>query len=247
MSSVTNRHISADNRIVSSIEFSPSTNCQSNSVLVLFVCYKNSADGGTDPFNSIVDTKSNTWTLQNDIVQSPNNITNDGICLRQFTTVQDGGVLLTTDTITINLDIDSETYAVSLFEINNPTLIFKDSNINSQSNDLYPSITTISLRTNNILIGASCSTKNDIRNADADTVNGSWSTMYDAGISGTYPLQLITQYKILTGNGVQTFNPTFTNSGVEEGIEIASSYIVYSDSIEPPTNSFFIINSVVGL
>lgn len=226
----------------SSISFSPNTNCSSNNTLILFITFDNSRTGGIDPFSEILDSKSNTWSIRNSIVQSPGGSESDGVVLYICTTNQNNGPLLSSDSITLNFSTDINNSALILYELSSTfPLLYSDNGINSQTNDLYPTITTNTLNSNDIIFAASVGNENNVRNYDTDTTNGSWINGGSDGKSLPPDIQIISQYKIVSGNGAQTYNPTFTNTGMDPGIEIASGWISFYE--QQPTGKIYILNT----
>src|ERR1051326_8772503 len=84
-----------------SLALSPASNFNAGKMAVLCVAYDNAGSGGSDPFSSISDTKGNTWTPRQNVLNDPG-AASAGQCLRIFTTMQDVGTLTTGDTITVS-------------------------------------------------------------------------------------------------------------------------------------------------
>jgi hypothetical protein len=100
-------------------------------------------------------------------------------------------------------------------------------NMNQQSTTGTPTVggSGDSIPINAVAIGATCARSADTFTGDSDTLNGSWSTMQHVA-SGTL-CSLMTQWKVVTAGGQQTFNPTLTS---------AAQTSVLARAVEVPSN-----------
>ena len=232
----------------SNILISAGSNYTSGATLVLFIIYSNSDASGKDLYTGISDDRGNTWISRTDIVQSPLSSMDDGVVMRCFSTNQDSSAIQSGDTIKIDFSSTISTYIGVLYQITSVnTITYKDAGSNSQTTSLYPSITTSTLSLNDIVLAATGGNFNGVRNADSDTTNGSWSTDEKDGIDGPPSMEYISQYKIITGSGAQTYNPTFTNDGSESGIEIVSGWIAFTEDVPTPSGStLYVMNMIMS-
>lgn len=197
-----------------SYSITPGSNLTAGALAILCVSYDNSASSGADPFSSISDTKSNTWTSRRNVLNDPG-AANAGNCLRIFTTNQNGGTLTTSDTITVSFGSNTtvaRAYTLMEFTSNTGTPIYKTGGSTTGSSTT-PSITTSSIISGQAVVGAMGAEGATTITGDTDTTNGSWSTSQSATIgSGLTGCQINSQRKVTTGTGTQTYNLTITSA-----------------------------------
>jgi hypothetical protein len=187
---------------------------------MLFVGSDNSNTSGTSPLptgTGISDTKGNTWYLRDSRNRTAGSAANDGCSYACYVTNQAGGTLTTGDTITITLLVTTTSKDASLVEVAGGagnTVIFNDVN-GAAGTGTSPTVTTTnSLPTNDAVVACCVMESNAAVTADADTSNGNWSTHQtttaSTGTAGTSQ-RISTQWKVVTGAGTQTYNPTTAN------------------------------------
>lgn len=220
------------------IGFTLEANCTTGRLLVLFLVYSNVNDDGSDVIDggsSMTDTQGNTWTTGENVSNSLFTGAFSQVIVRSFYTWQNIAALSIGDAISVSGQHgDNGHYPLYILYEAGATypITFKASG-NSSGNGLYPTITTTSLATNDILFAIS-GVKPDYEypaNYDSDSSNGSWingDKKYDAGV---VPLQFISQYKVISGTGAQTFNPTFTNDGSESTPPEGTIYLAFTENV----------------
>lgn len=230
----------------------PASNCTAGALLILCVAYDNQGAAGIDQFSAITDTKGNTWTLRINSLNNPG--IGAGVAGRIFTTRQNGGTLLTTDTITVSLGgITTVARAWTLTEAK-PTTGIAEYVTGGQATDALatPTITSASIAINDMIIGCFGREGNDaVTTPDADTLNGSWTAQQAAGIGTTTAgMQICTQTKVVTAAGAQTYNVTFgaARDNVKMWVEIRERTIV-NDSVDGTSLAigFTAINAIISV
>lgn len=208
----------------------------SGAMAVLAVAYDNSGTNGADPYSSIADTNTNTWTPRINSLKDPG-AANAGIAGRLFTTPMDGGVLDTGDTITVSFGgTTTVARAYALWEVI-PQLgytIAYGTGAQETSATASPTITTGSIAAGDVVIGAIGREGNDSATADTDTTNGMWSGQQASGVGTTTSgAQIGSQYKVALASGTQTYNPTFgaSRDNVEMWLSVVQTSLVRSASV----------------
>jgi len=200
----------------SSIAFSPTSDFTANSYAVLIFAWYSS----DVTINSVTDTDGNTWTQR--AYETGGTTTQGTIGIYTCDSVS----LTTADTITVSMANQREAKMAFLYEV------VGDSPITyvSSGTDAFSSngtITTSSIATGNIVIGANRRDSNAAPTDDSDTTNGNWSTSENAysGLSSPNSRRsyINSQYKIVTGSGTQTYNITTGANGCIAYIELAES------------------------
>ena len=212
MATVTARGTANDNTAGTSLAILPATNCTAGATLVLWIALDNSGFGGSITSCTVADTKSNTWTSRIFGTQDPGNA-NEGITLRCFTTVQNGGTLTTTDTITATLG-DNSKGCLTLDELSGNAMTYLNGATVAGATGT-PTITSDVLAAGNIIFAAGAYEDTEFPGGyDGDTTNGSWSAGQGDSTGGASPddtgVYIESQSKIVTGAGAQTYNPTNT-------------------------------------
>lgn len=220
------------------IGFTLGANCTAGRLLVLFLVYSNVNDDGSDVIDggsSMTDTQGNTWTTGETISNAFMTGAYSQVIVRSFYTWQNAGALSIGNTISVSGQHgDNGHYPLYILYEAGATypITFKTSG-NASGNGLYPTITTASLSTNDILFAIS-GIKPDYEypaNYDSDSSNGSWTAGDKKFDSSTIPLQFISQYKVISGTGTQTFNPTFTNDGTETSPPEGTIYLAFTENV----------------
>lgn len=218
----------------STLVVTPASNFAARSWACLIVAYDNSGASGADPYSSITDSVGNTWTPRRNQRISPGNAANDGQCLRAFTSDMSVAKLTTSDTITVSFG-GTTTVARSwaLHEIlpgANGQVAYV-TGAEETATTATPTITTSSITSGDLVIGAVGREGNEAPTGDSDTSNGSWSSVLGGRVGTTTAgSQCVTQRKVVTGTGTQTYNPTFggtSRDGCEMWVqfrETASSF-----------------------
>ncbi len=186
----------------------PSSNCTAGALLILFLVYENSASGGGDPFRSITDSSGNAWVSilnNNNTSGSPS----DGTSLRSYSTLQAGGTLGTSSTITIEFLNTVSAFTYVLYEATAGGLLTIVDSGTTTGSGMTPSITSNTIENNNAILSVCGRNSDSLIGDDTDSVNGSWST----GVRQTKTVvtlyqQIHTQHKVVNANGTQTYNPS---------------------------------------
>lgn len=199
--------------LVSTWNMSPTSNFTSGAFAVLCVVYDNSGASGADPFSSITDTKSNTWTSRVVNLYDPGSAS-AGVCMRIFTTTLNSS-FTTSDYATFNLTNSAQSKAWSYHEVTTSggAVVYSESGKNTGSSGSTPTVTTSTIPNGSMVIGSAGSEATNTWVGDADTTNGSWSThQTDGANAGTGGVGHSSQRKIVTATATQTYNPTQTSS-----------------------------------
>lgn len=97
-----------------------------------------------------------------------------------------------------------------------------------------PSNANTSVLSGDLVVGSAGFETATLATGDADTTNGSWSAaIRSATATGADNLNIsaITQWKIATANGTQTYNPTNTTSTDSGAVAVGFSSVVTSEQI----------------
>lgn len=230
----TNRGSGGNNTAATSLAISPGTNLTAGAFAILAVAYDNSGNQGSDPYASISDSVGNTWTSRVNSLNDPG-AASAGAALRIFTSTV--STLTTANTITVSFGANNTTAkAWTLIEVTsnatNGSVVYV-TGAQATGSGTTQTITTSSIAINDLVFGALGQEGNGTRTGDADTLNGSWSTAQSAGFGTTTGgHEIISQYKIVTAAGTQTYNPTATPLG-DWAIAWVSVSEVISDSFDP--------------
>lgn len=213
--SAANRGSGGNATAATSIAITPGSNFTAGSLAVLAISYDNSANQGADPFSTITDSVGNTWTSRIAVLNDPG-AASAGSTLRIFTS--NVSSLTSANTITVSFGSNSTTAkAWTLTEVaSNATGGSASYVTGSQAtgSGTTQTLTTSTIAINNFVLGALGQEGNGTRTADTDTLNGSWSTAQSTGFGTTTGgIEIISQYKIVTAAGAQTYNPTASPLG----------------------------------
>lgn len=199
----------------------PSKNFAQNSFAVLVVAANNSSSGGsTNDMGLVTDSIGNFWTGK--YVSAVLDVTaaNTGLQLSVYLCPMKQGALQTGTVITMRNTTACVAKAWVLVEVI-PTsssyyIVPVDKNTANLTGGTAPTITSSSVTSGNIIIGFcgnEYGTEQTINTPDADTSNGSWSTVqYDEVGSAAAGMNCCSQYKVVTGTGTQTYNLTYNSS-----------------------------------
>jgi hypothetical protein len=189
-------------------------NFSPNAMAVLCVSYDNSGTNGADPYTSIQDSLGNTWTSRQNVLNDPGTA-NAGVTLRIFTSNLSNGRLQSTSSVTMSFGISTTAKSFVIMQISS-SLISERVEYVSGGTATGASTTgsvTGFVSNSNLIIGAVGREANTTRNADTDTTNGSWSSAQAIGVGTTTAgNEIISQRKLVTASGDQTYNPTFGTS-----------------------------------
>lgn len=119
------------------------------------------------------------------------------------------------DSITATFSPASTSKAMYIWEITSSQyayMTYLSSNKNTGASTSTPTVTTDSIPSGGVVIGAGAAETNTSWTGDSDTSDGSWSTAQQKtashGSGDLYSQSLTTQYKVVTSSGTQTYNPT---------------------------------------
>lgn len=201
----------------STLVVTPTVSFSANDGVLVCIAADNSTAQGGLPFSSVTDSQSNTYTLVRSVKQqgaSQNNLACGAI---YFCVVQNA--LSVSDSITVNLLNNTTAKAAVTFKIGaaankKPSQI--SDNVFSPTGDASSSSrSTTTMTSGDALVFLLAIENNGVVTGDSDTTRGSWSSAYVANAdSGTAltSMQAFSQYKIVTGNGTQTWDTTFPSS-----------------------------------
>lgn len=211
----TNRGSGGNNTAATSITITPASNFTAGSFGILAVAYDNAGSQGSDPYITISDTPVNAWTSRINSLNDPG-AASAGATLRIFTAPI--STLTTANTITVSFGATSVTAkAWTLIEVSSNASngsVAYGTGAQATGSGTTQTITTSSIAINDLVFGALGQEGNGTKTGDADTLNGNWSTAQSAGFGTTTGgMEIISQFKIVTAAGTQTFNPTATPLG----------------------------------
>ena len=180
---------------------------------VLCLGHDNTDVGGAGPaVLSIADTKLNTWTVRQAIVNDPG-AADQGVIGEIWTSAQNGGALTTGDSITVTYAGSPTQGGHCLFSIagaGTPTYV--GGGAETAAGPTTPTITTASIPVGDAVIGFITREGADAPSAynPGDSGNGTWSTAQEAHLgSGNTGHQLHAQYKVqTTGASTQVYDAT---------------------------------------
>lgn len=212
----TNRGTGGNNTAATTVNISPASNFTANSAGVLAIAYDNAGGGGSDNFSSI-SFPTGAWTLVpfGAILNDPG-AANAGSVLRIYYNTSLSS-FNTTDTITITFAANVTAKAWTLTEITTNTSgasISTDGIISFNTGSGTTQQASTNYLSGEFAFGALGQEGNGTRTGDSDTTNGSWSTAQGTGFGTTTGGQeIITQFKVVTADGTQTYNPTASPIG----------------------------------
>jgi hypothetical protein len=201
----------------STLVVTPTVSFSANDGVVVCIAADNSTAQGGLPFSSVTDSQSNTYTLVRSVKQqgaSQNNLACGAI---YFCVVQNA--LSVSDSITVNFLNNTTAKAAVTFKIgaaaNKKPSQISDAAFSPTGDASSSSRSTTTMTSGDALVFLLAIENNGVVTGDSDTTRGSWSSAYVANAdSGTAltSMQAFSQYKIVTGNGTQTWDTTFPSS-----------------------------------
>lgn len=214
----TDRGSGATTTGTTSFTLSPASNCAAGSMAVLCVAADNAGSSGLAMTTfSVSDTLGNTWTRRTSPLYDPGSAS-AGVEGGIFTTPQNGGALTTGTTITVSFGSTSVgAKAWTLIEVSSTkggaVYLTGANNAGAAYTTGTCTVTTSSITSGDMVIAGvfaeNTSSSADPWVGDADTSNGSWSTMQHNGVTAsTSGMSTGSQYKVTTGTATQIFNPT---------------------------------------
>lgn len=191
-----------------SFAFSPASNCTPGALIVVCLALDNAGTLGAGAFVSIEDSLGNAWSVDGNAIFDPG-AASEGVQSVIAWTLQDVGQITTSTTITATFSASAKACA-TVSEVQGTVPEPADNGgPGSGANTDVPSVTTASLASGQFLVACCGSESANDFTGDGDTTNGSWSSQQAAGTgSGLTGMSLTSQYKILSGTGAQTYNPT---------------------------------------
>lgn len=182
----------------------PTSNFTSGSLALLAFVYDNTATNGADPFTTISDTNTNTWSLLLDNLIDPGTA-GAGSVFRLYSSTMNNGTLDTGDTITVSFSNATKIVwtLTELYGDSGPV-----TNIGLNYAEQTNTITSDSLDTGQAILGVYGRGGNSMSyTEDTDTTNGSWSAGQSTSVgTGSSSFAITSQYKIVTASGQQTYN-----------------------------------------
>ena len=175
--------------------------------LVLYVTADNLS--ATTPTFTASDTQGNTWVtlVQGAAVATAGSGVAGAIIASTLTTA-----LATTDTITVTLSGSVTARALAIQEYSGGSTTLRNAGVTAVGTSTAPSVTSNSANSGDLVLGNVAYEDNaGPANQDNDTTNGTWGTYitsFTTGGGATANVALVAQYKVTTGAGAQTYNPT---------------------------------------
>ncbi len=209
----TDRGINEDINSGNTGVYSPDATIEVGSLAVFVLAYDNNGASGADPYTGISDTAGNTWTSRMNALYDPGAAA-AGVTLRIFTCLVSTPITTFINvTVTFNAAVVAKVGAWHEVtgSVGVPTYSTGAAGVGAAT--ATPTITTTSLTSGSMVIGAGSSESLNTWVGDADTTNGTWSTQMAAfGGTGTAvsSIALTTQRKVVTATATQTYNPTLT-------------------------------------
>ena len=201
-----------------SLTVTPGTNSAAGSLGVLAISLDNAGTAGSAVIcnASMTDSVSNPWTLRLDVLFD-NGAASAGIelCIytAPFTTA-----FTTANNVVVGFGASPASKAWALWEVVPDTgfiPVYVTGAGNTGSTTGTPTVTTSSISSGDVVIGAGAVESADTWTGDADTTNGSWAThQHTAGGTGTTGAAITSQSKVVTATATQTYNPTLTSADV---------------------------------
>lgn len=213
----TDRGTGGNNTSATTLAIVPASTLPVDTLGVLCIACDNSGSGGGVAVcpATLTDSVGNTWTRRVSGIQDPG-AANAGIEIGIYT-----GAIVTqltnANNITITWDggvsVPAKAWTLQSFAGTAP-ITYVTGAAGAGAATANPTITTGSITNGNAVIGVGAAEQsNTAWGADADTTNGSWSTMQRTGFGTTTSgATVISQYKIVNATGTQTYNPTIVAS-----------------------------------
>lgn len=213
-----NRGVGSHNTSVNTWGLNSSGNFASGSWAVLAVSIDNPSGGGAAQGTyTAFDSIGNTWTRRLSNLYDPG-AAGAGIEGAIFTTAQSVGAITTSTTIFLRVGNATTSKVWTLTEVTKggiASIEFVKSGTNLGSANTTPTVTTSPIMNGNIVFGALFNEQGTVQvvTQDGDTTNGNWSAQQTTSVGVTAAGQCIsTQYKTVTAQATQTYNPVLTAS-----------------------------------
>ena len=223
---VTARGTGGNNSAGSTLTVTPASNLAAGSTAVLCLAADNANAGRPNVPASIVDSAGNTWFRKAHLGgPSPNTLPENSFYAAYLSTA-----FTTSDSLVITFVNFTTAKAWALWEIapaSGKLAIPKHAAMSKRmSTTGTPTLATaVNPSKNDAIIAMGGAESGDTWIGDSDTTNGSWSTKQSAGFgSGAAAMSVISQYKVVTAEGAQTYDPTLTSADVGLG------YLIYQES-----------------
>lgn len=191
-----------------------SVNAAVGDLIVVAIAAANSGTSGVSPLSGCSDGGTNTFTKRGEVTQSPGSASGDGATFSWYTAPVTGA--LTGATITVSFSPNVAHKAMTVYVVScggGETIDTPTASGGATGASASPSVTKGSVATGSLIFGGFSVETDDGITADSDTTNGNWSTKIeevgDAGADASAQT-CVTQYKLATGTGGQTYNPTIT-------------------------------------
>lgn len=216
----TDRGTGTHNTSATSFTLNPGSNFTAGALAVICLSVDNAGtSGGLLSTFTVTDTLGNTWTRRSSPIYDPG-AANAGVEGAFFTTPQNGGTLQTGTTITVSFGSTAVVAKVwTLMEVSSDisgvTPTYKNQGVGTGSATTTPTVTSASIGNGQMIIGGVFNEYGTAQTptGDSDTTNGNWSTMQTNEIGTTTAGQtIITQRKVVSAAGTQTYNPTLGTS-----------------------------------
>jgi hypothetical protein len=184
---------------------------------VIVIAIDNTGSGGaaTTLPSSATDSAGNVWTFRRGNIYDPGAAA-AGVETAIYTSLLTNPITTSTQ---LNLTLAASTTAKCcvIWEVTGsvgvPTWINAGGGVNVGSATGAPTVTTPSINAGDAVIAGGGAESADTWVGDIDTTNGSWSAKQStAAGTGTSGMSVISQYKVVTATGTQTYNPTLTSA-----------------------------------
>ena len=209
----TDRGTGGNNSTATTIVITPATDLAAGSTGIIAIAMDN-ANAASSNLTSApyTDTAGNVWYVVQDTVAGTANSLAEAVILKSLLTAN----FTTSKSLTVSLAVTCIAKAWAIVEVIPGTAgtvaLLGAANTVAAPASSAPSIITTELSNGHGILGIGFSESDDQWAGDADTTNGSWSTMQHAGFgTGAAGMSILTQTKVCNAYGLQTFNPTLTN------------------------------------
>jgi hypothetical protein len=208
INTITNAGANGTGSSSATLTLTPSVNFAAGDLAVLVLAADNAGTNGASSVTGVSDTSSNTWTSQIDATADPG-AASEGATLRVWTALVGGGGLDTGDTITVSFSPNTTAKAAHLYRVQG-TGTLTVAATGSSTGTMPVAETTGTLAVGDAVFGVlAIENRNGTITYDSDTLNGNWSTavdtLGDGGTAGS-SMRAVSQWKIVTGTGAQTWN-----------------------------------------
>ena len=200
-------------------------------VLLVWVAADNDGTSGVNSISSVTDSQGNTYNSRVNTTQTAG-AANDGATIRCFEAVVTSALSL--GTVTINFSPNTTRKSVAVWRLQpsaNRTVMFIGAGAGvtgTTAAELTETATGVPI--NDVIFGCLAVETDDGLTGDADTTNGSWTSIVVVLADGGPDASAMTlglQRKAVTATGDQTWNPTVFG-GVDR--DFAMNYVIYRDA-----------------